>query len=1351
MEPLVMINPTAAFCPRISRFLPLAVAWMSPCFAADCNLNGVEDASDIAAAVSEDCNNNGIPDLCEFVPLSFAPLGEPLSIAGVPWRLASGDLDGDARPDLIALVVAELSRLSIFFSRDARAFTPALELASPELSALDVADLDSDGDLDLVTANGNALRVYWNDGTGDFGAALILEASPGTDQLQVADGDLDGSPDLVSLDPSQGRVTWYRNLGGEAPPAKRFVEAGAFDAVGPVGNSSLAPLFLAAADLDGDDAAELVVAGGRERSVSILKRVFDEAEPTASFGFEVAHSFPVGRFLRALIVGDVNGDGRVDVAGATRNRSILLWRSLAAGGLDKPTELSLGAESLALSDVDGDATLDLVVGGPTIRGPSIQVGRGAGDGTFRAPQSLSAEGTLFRADDFDGDGDSDLAVATPVGTKVLFQGERPELSLERTRYPVLGGHLPHFMDVADFTGDGIPDVVTANRDPTFTLFFGQADGSLERHGERAVEAVLSAVVAVDLDRNGTNDLLFRAETGRLLALMNQGEGEFGELLELGTVTGATPYLGKADVDGDGAMDILAPSWRTHRFDIAFGDGRGGLDEAVILEVGNSPRNVSAGDLDSDGDTDLVSANITSSDISVLFQEERRRFAKPHTVAISGRPQGVALADFDRDGDLDVATGNEATKDVAIFLNSGDGLIATPTYRWPVGRAVLHVTVTDLDDDGFVDLVTTDGTLNSVGNEGDGISVLLGRGDGTFSRAQRFHTDINPRLTLSTDMDADGDVDLVVDNRAGGSVVVLLNQRVATSAAADFLSTICTSLDFELVSVADSAPLSERRTKFLLPAREDPALLATLFVNVARYPLAYDFLREVFPDTFGDLSEPGFTDLVLRRARRDYFAGSLRRLVLEDGSSAYGFDVLTQSGDATELLSREETLALRGRLGESFRLTPLVYLPSTPDTRAAAKGWNDPGFAIVLVEPEEPPVDFPVAHPTFSLEIPELTVLCGVFAVAGLERGPREEYALKTMVRLRPGTVRLPTESATFEAELIEEVVFGPERLVAQPKERGTFRLVLIPPNDIVSPATIPVTTYRFTYSQPFALADGRLLELEIVSPLAFQARGEKPIQERQTLPVEFFAALKGREALQARLDGEPFIRYGSCAYESLTLWTVEAELEDGTVLRLEERYEEAASLDDTAPASIVSAEVSFGAKKRHVTDYFELVYSASRHNTLVDYWVHLDPPVVFDGVGVIHAVELKSPDPEHRRPVGQAAYLDGSFQVLHTLGLSGFSRQQRAFRFRRGDANADGAINIVDVLVVLGHVFQRGENLSCGKAGDTDDDGRLNIVDAITIAALLFGRRAGLPEPFATCGSDPTQDGLTCHTAPPCP
>jgi hypothetical protein len=1369
--------------------------------AQDCNLNGIADADDIEAGVSEDCNADGVPDACEVLPLVFAEIDEPVGYSGSPQVMVSDDFDGDGFSDLALGAWQDdegmESRLSTFFNRGDGTFAPGIAFESAHLWALESADIDADGDLDLVTANGDRLRIYRNDqggDRGDFSTPLEVATSPETRSLKVADVDLDGRLDLVTLNRVARGVTWYRNLGDgplePGPPGQQFSgEERTFELFGPIG--SLTEVFLAVADFNGDGDPDLALTSSRSRSVS----VFENTEGGRSF--PMAHTLPTDGGFAALVTADLNGDGLEDIAGATKRSSVVVWRRLADGeraegeGGDRGFENTftfaiLRFESLAFADVDGDGILDLLVGGHSV-GPRLDVLRGDGDGTFRVPEVIATVGNIPQVDDFDGDGDADLAVVARLVAgsrearsslieeiRILHQGERGRVTFESRAFPI--GALAHFMDLGHLNGDGVLDVVTANSAPNFALLFGRDDGSLEEHTLHWLAFRLWGVVTADLDGDGdgADDLVFFSREDGLLVLENDGRGEFGEPVQIPTVGTNTQYLSKADVDGDGRVDILAPDWGGEQLALHFGDGRGGLSEPLVLEVGRFPHAAVAGDLDGDGDADLVTSNIVSGDLSLLFQLEPRRFAPAVSVPVSGVPQNVALADFDQDGDLDVVTVNASGRDVAILLNPGDGRLGAPVYRFDVNGDPFFVTVADLNGDGITDLVTTDGG-RAGGTAQDGIHVLLGSGDGTFLFPQNFRTGTNPRVTRSADLDADGDLDLVVAHRNGASIVVLLNETVRAAGPRQFLSGVCTPLDFERVSVSDASPLAERRTQYLLPAREDAELLETHYINVARFPLVRDFLREVFPERFGDLSELGFAELALRRSSRDYFVGALRRIRLDDAegdeaagdgdgspgsvSTAYGFDVRIDPSEPGELLTLEETRAVRARLEESFDLKPLVYLPSTPEAREAARRWEAPDFPVIvsdepIPDDERPPVL--EGNPTFQLEIPADTLLCGVFAEAGGGRGPREEYELKTFVRLREGTVMLPTESDTFTGELFEEVLFGPQRLVAEPQETGSFRLVRIPPNEL----NREITTYRFTYRQPFSIpptreTPARLLELEVVSPLVFRARGDEPVLESQGLPEDFFSVLKGREPLQAKLDGEPLLRYGSCTYESLSGWVVAAELEDGTVLDLEERFEEAASLTDTGPASLVRAEVALAAagEARVVTDYFQLVYSSLRHNRQVDYWVILDPPAVVDDLGAVHAVELRAPEssPDLRRE-GSAAYLGVDFQLLRTLGVTSFTRTARAeAQFLRGDVGGDGQLDVADAILVLRYLFEREATPSCLKAADSNDDGRLNIADPIAVVSLLFGRGVPPPEPFPTCGIDPTEDGLICRSAPPCP
>jgi hypothetical protein len=93
--------------------------------------------------------------------------------------------------------------------------------------------------------------------------------------------------------------------------------------------------------------------------------------------------------------------------------------------------------------------------------------------------------------------------------------------------------------------------------------------------------------------------------------------------------------------------------------------------------------------------------------------------------------------------------------------------------------------------------------------------------------------------------------------------------------------------------------------------------------------------------------------------------------------------------------------------------------------------------------------------------------------------------------------------------------------------------------------------------------------------------------------------------------------------------------------------------------------------------------------------------------------------------------------------------------FRRGDANADGEIDLSDAIFLLSYLFLGGSEPSCRDAGDADDNGSLEITDPISILAFKFqgGRKPAEPfsaEPYPLCGIDPTEDGLDCEEFKPC-
>jgi hypothetical protein len=166
-----------------------------------------------------------------------------------------------------------------------------------------------------------------------------------------------------------------------------------------------------------------------------------------------------------------------------------------------------------------------------------------------------------------------------------------------------------------------------------------------------------------------------------------------------------------------------------------------------------------------------------------------------------------------------------------------------------------------------------------------------------------------------------------------------------------------------------------------------------------------------------------------------------------------------------------------------------------------------------------------------------------------------------------------------------------------------------------------------------------------------------------------------------------------------------------------------------------------------VSDYFELVYSAVRHNEHVVYWVGLDPPLEIEGVErPVRFVELRAPE-EDENILPEASYLGEDFERLATVDVVRFTKEiddTPSRLFIRGDATGDGRVNMSDAITVLLHVF-RGQSLPCRDAADVDDDGSLQINDALAILQYLFLLGQAPEMPFPAPGFDPSEDDLDCE------
>jgi len=321
----------------------------------------------------------------------------------------------------------------------------------------------------------------------------------------------------------------------------------------------------------------------------------------------------------------------------------------------------------------------------------------------------------------------------------------------------------------DVSGDRKPDLVLGSyADRAVWLAIRKPRGGFDvADAEHEVAGVPAGLAVEDLNGDGRNDVAVANGTGAKVVsvLLNDGKGGFARA---DYATGASPQSAAlADVNGDGRPDVLTANSSARTVSVLRNVGGGALATKADYPTGPLPIAVGAGDLNGDGRPDLVTANSGAATVSVLLNRGNGTFAVRRDVVTGGAPNSLALADFDGDGTLDVATANprRPARGVTVLLGRGDGTFR-PRRDYAVSSSASRVAAADVNGDGKPDLA-----LSEAGN----LAVLLDRGDGSFEPPLWFgYAD----AVAAADFNLDGRVDLagswVNDRNGAWSVSAHLN-------------------------------------------------------------------------------------------------------------------------------------------------------------------------------------------------------------------------------------------------------------------------------------------------------------------------------------------------------------------------------------------------------------------------------------------------------------------------------------------------------------------------------------------------------------------------------------------------
>jgi len=359
--------------------------------------------------------------------------------------------------------------------------------------------------------------------------------------------------------------------------------------------------------------------------------------------------------IRSVALGDVNGDGSLDlVAGTSAGQPVQIW--LSSGFRDFATSpISLADlsanEGVALADFDEDGNLDLVVANGGGQNDVVYRNDGNGNFTVMATLSVATFGSGVAVGDFNNDNNWDIAVAANGGNPIYHGNGNGGFTLQRQ----LGSANSQDVAVADFNNDGDDDVVFANVGASSRIYNGGGSTTLQQFNIGDA----TSVAVGQFGGNARPDLVFGrvptsiGEVPRNPVFIN---GSFGSPVAL---LGAAPTLDVlvGDIDQDGNDDIVfINASGVHQ--IWNGDGAGGFmlhSEQIVADgaVAGAVADFGFTDVGDPGGADLAMGGLVQPGLGVFlndgFGNLGRGDAVPPVLTLKGSasvevPSGSAYVD-----------------------------------------------------------------------------------------------------------------------------------------------------------------------------------------------------------------------------------------------------------------------------------------------------------------------------------------------------------------------------------------------------------------------------------------------------------------------------------------------------------------------------------------------------------------------------------------------------------------------------------------------------------------------------------------------------------------------------------